>query len=37
VGHGTHPVQAAQEIANILNAGARSGVHLRRSVVSANG
>lgn len=37
VGHGTHPVQAAREIAKLLNDGARSGVQLRRSVLSANG
>jgi SLT domain-containing protein len=37
VGHGTHPVAAAQEIAKILNDGARSGVRLRRSILSANG
>ena len=33
VGHGTHPVQAAQEIAKVLNAGARNGVKLRGSII----
>lgn len=33
VGHGTHPAQAAREIAAVLNAGAASGVRLRRSIL----
>jgi len=33
VGHGTHPVAAAQEIAKLLNQGARSGVKLRTSIL----
>jgi hypothetical protein len=33
VGHGTHPVAAAQELAKVLNAGARNGVRLRSSIL----
>jgi hypothetical protein len=33
VGHGTHPVAAAQEIIKLLNAGAKSGVKLRTSIL----
>jgi hypothetical protein len=33
VGHGTHPVAAAQEIVKLLNQGARSGVKLRTSIL----
>ena len=33
VGHGTHPVAAAQEIVKLLNAGAKSGVKLRTSIL----
>lgn len=36
VGHGTHPVQAAKEIAAVLNAGAASGVKLRKSILAAS-
>jgi hypothetical protein len=33
VGHGTHPVAAAQEIVKLLNVGARNGVRLRSSIL----
>ena len=33
VGHGTHPVAAAQELIKLLNAGAKSGVKLRTSIL----
>ena len=33
VGHGTHPVAAAQEIIKLLNLGAKSGVKLRTSIL----
>ena len=33
VGHGTHPVAAAREIARLLNDGAKSGVKLRTSIL----
>ena len=33
VGHGTHPVAAAQELVKILNQGARNGVKLRTSIL----
>ena len=33
VGHGTHPVAAAQEIVKLLNTGAKSGVKLRTSIL----
>ena len=33
VGHGTHPVAAAQELVKLLNVGARNGVRLRSSIL----